>query len=286
MTYSPYVYSSSPASMARRTQKPPTGYVYSGSPASTARRTGVPYPPAAAPPAAGPPPVAGTAPAPGRYDYSGDPILGLFNQGAAKSTSDAQGSLLEAQKRSLIGFGSSELAGKVLGQGDPTAAAAGANPFSTLANLGYQYGESRWSANQQQSELNANANSQLGQLGFQQGLDTNKLNQDLNDRNLWYSSTRPNELGALGQQYGYQRADITRPLQFATERTNRSLAELGRNELADKSAAASTIEQTLAGYQDTYGTTQDDLRKQRIAAEQAAYERALKMAGVTGFGNQ
>lgn len=139
----------------------PSSPYYNGSPVNASPLPGPASPPG---PAAAPP---GTAP----LDYSSDPILQQFYGQDTRNRQGLSGDLLENQKRILTGFGSRELASKILGQNDPSLDAIGNNPFSTLANLTTQYGQQRYQTNEAE-----------------------------NQQNLWFSSDRQRLLGELGQQ--------------------------------------------------------------------------------------
>ncbi len=99
-----------------------------------------------------------------------DPNVVLAGMNRNQATMGANDLLTKTRSQALVNFGSPDYVNQLLGQGVPldpnTAAAAGANQFSTLANLSHQ--------NQIQGQriLNNLAGRGLahsGELGYQQG---------------------------------------------------------------------------------------------------------------------
>ena len=128
---------------------------------------GTPAPPTT--PGINPLPTPQAAPKP--IDYSSDAwlqdFLGQYN---AESGSDQAGTL-DKQKQLLLGFGSKELARKLLGENDPFVNSISDDPsnsFSVLANLRRRYDQT-----------------------------VANTNQLLNKQNLWFSGYRGKQLGEM-----------------------------------------------------------------------------------------
>lgn len=116
------------------------------------------------------------------FDLSSDPVLAQIKTLADKSVADAQTGALDAKKQALIRFGDPTLATSLLGDTN-TAAAAGQNPDSTLAQLLFQH--------QQQD----------------QGID-----QASNANNTFYGSAHANQLGDEAKNYELNRANAQNAL--------------------------------------------------------------------------
>lgn len=117
------------------------------------------------------------------YDYSSDPILQRVISGQDSLLSDAKEAMRAEQRRVLLGFGSKELARKVLGE-DPFVDAISNDPrssTSTLAQLAHQF--------------------QRQQEGF---------NEAANDQNLWYSGYRAEGLADLNRNQLFAESDAAR----------------------------------------------------------------------------
>jgi hypothetical protein len=160
-------------------------------------------------------------------DYSGDAWLQKFMTGFNADESTDATNTLDAQKKLLLGFGSKELARKLLGANDPfidTISDDPANSFSVLANLRRRY-------------------------------DTTvaNTNQLLNKGNLFFGGYRGKELGRLG----------TENLGEITEQT--ATAQSGFDQLA------SGLLQRQSGR-----------RKDKDAAEFAAWQRAVEESQKSG----
>ena len=98
------------------------------------------------------------------FDIDADPAVLRIRAGNAASIGDAEAQAEARRQRLAIQFGDADLA-RALGLGDATANAAGGNPFSTLGNL-------------------RNTSKER----------TTDLENNLNARNLFFSSTRGKEL--------------------------------------------------------------------------------------------
>lgn len=132
------------------------------------------------PPTTVPAPTAGGAPV--NVDYASDPVLQQIQNNQTGQLASAAGTANDQIKQALIGFGDPTLArqatfftadpGNTTVGDEQTAQAASANPTSTVAQL-----------------LQAHNDR------------TNQLNNNLNASNLYYSSTRGNELGNEDQTY-------------------------------------------------------------------------------------
>lgn len=166
---------------------------------------GKPYPDQTYP---GKPPPGAAGPGGGTQQpqapWASDPILVQAQAAWNRRMANAESSALGERQRLLVEYGSPELARSLLGQGGESyASAAEQNPFSVLANLrrGYQQNE--------------------------QG-----LNEGLNQRNLFYSSTRGDELGRLATGYQGQQAEAAGGVQSALDAISQNLLS-GRESAED-----------------------------------------------------
>jgi hypothetical protein len=151
------------------------------------RRTNAPLPPGQTPPI-GPPGGVGGGQAPaggtGLPPWAADPILVQAQAAYQKQLADAEASALAQRQQLLVGYGDPNLANSLLGEGNPYSQAAEQNPFSVLSNLRHGYEQ-----------------EQTG------------LNEGLNRANLFYSSTRGNQLGELARGYQGQQAQAAGDIQ-------------------------------------------------------------------------
>ncbi len=159
----------------------------------------------------------------GNLDFSGDPILAQVRAYNARVVANAQAGALAAKKRDLIDFGSKDLATQTIGDTN-TATAAAQNPFSTLAQL-----------------LGAHDRNDLG------------VNETRNKQNLFYSSTRGNDLTTEGKDY-----------------------------LLRQATAQGALERALTGYDSQVLQAQDSAAQNELSAEEAAYMRAIQFALANG----
>lgn len=165
----------------------------------------------AAQPAAPAPATSSGAPL---YDYTTDPILQQVQAASAQSVADAQAAALSQQKQLAIQYGDAALANSL---GDSaTAAAAAANPYSVY-----------------------------GQLAYQQPLDEQALDENLNKSNLYYSGARVNQQGALANQYGQTRAADAGQEQSA-------LGQIQQTQLAAQLAANQSVQQAQSDAYNRY----------------------------------
>lgn len=198
---------------------------------------GVAPPPPPAPPATGggggppsAPPGAPAAPGPAATGtYTSDPILQMIvgpGGTAETDTSLANASLLDAQKRALMSLGSRSLAETILGPEDPFLSTITDDPFSgmsQLAKIGRQF----------------SYDPRLRGLGWQ-------TQENLNQRNLFYSGERGLQEAALGR--------------------SRLESQFGAEE-----AARNVLEQARAAWLDSMR----GIRDRRTSAEADAYNRWL-----------
>jgi hypothetical protein len=180
-----------------------------------------PMAPLGATPAGGTPPAgAGFAPPPASFggaDLSSDPILAQVQAFNQRVLQQAEASALAAKKSALIQFGSPELAEKTIHDTN-TATAAKENPFSTLAQLLFAFNRNR------------------------QGID-----QTRNAQNLFYSSTRANDVTGEGKNY-----------------------------LQNQSLAQGQVEGALRGYDEQVLSAQQAAMDRWLSALADAYERWLR----------
>jgi len=157
--------------------------------------------------------------------FGDDPILAKVRALNSKYIQSAQASALAEKQRSLIDFGSPDLALQTI-HDQNTARAAQQNPFSTLAQL-----------------LLGHNQNDLG------------INEDTNKRNLFYSSTRGFDL------------------------TNE-----GRGYLQRQSLAQNALEAGMRGQDMSVLSAEQVAAERELAAEDAAYQRALAFALANGGG--
>lgn len=145
-------------------------------------------------------------------DYSGDPVLAMIRAQQQQNIAAAESANLAARQQALISYGySPELSGLYPDQN--TQNAAQQNSFSTLNDL--------------------KRNHEQRQKG---------LNEDLNKANLFYSSTRGQELQKEGTQYLGEQSD-------AAGKLRDYLSSLNENLLGAKQGSEDAISQ---GEQDAY----------------------------------
>jgi hypothetical protein len=106
------------------------------------------------------------------YDLNTDPALQQVQALAGQSDEQAKAAALKQKQQLLLDYGDQSLAQAILGANDPTAAAAGASPTSTLASL-----------------------KQQRDRGLAQMTD------QLNKANLFYSGARVKDESQAGQDY-------------------------------------------------------------------------------------
>jgi hypothetical protein len=126
-----------------------------------------------------------TAPDPALYDLSTDPILMQIRAANQQAIAAAEAAALAQQKQLLIEYGDPDLAMSLL-KDQGTSQAAAQNPYSTRQTLKRTY---------------------------EQGVGG--INEALNKRNLFYSSTRGQELGKAASAYGAAQSQASGSLQNA-----------------------------------------------------------------------
>ena len=180
----------------------------------------------AAPKPASTPAPAAAAPSPGasaismdNLSIANDPVLAQVKAYNQKLISSAEASALAEKQAALIQFGDPTLAGKITDA--KTAAAAKGNPFSVLATLLQSHLK-----NQQSIDNTRNASG-----------------------NLFYSSTRGNDLTNEGRDY-----------------------------LGNQSNAQFQLMQALRGYDQSVTAAQETAAQNELQATQDAYARALQIA--------
>ena len=137
--------------------------------------------------------AAATAPPPGQFDLSADPVLQQVEASIARANADAAASALRNREQDLLQYGDSGLAASVLGANDPMVQAAGQNQESTLALLkrGYQQGLWNFDNTMDPSLLFSGARIKgEGQLG-----------QDYQDRQSAAAAQIQAELGQITDAY-------------------------------------------------------------------------------------
>jgi len=118
-----------------------------------------------------PPPIVPSAPK--KIDYSNDPLLQQAILGQTETQTEADARRLRDQKELLLGFGSQELARKILGN-DPFVNTISDDPFKAMSTLA---------------------------LNRRQEIDNQRLaSEALNQNNLFFSSTRGNTLADITRQ--------------------------------------------------------------------------------------
>lgn len=162
-------------------------------------------------------PTATPAAAGGATGFDTDPILQQIRALGQRSVAGAEAAEIAGRKQTLIGFGYDPTLA-ALYPDQSTAEAARQNPFSIVAELGRQHTE--------------------------RGRD---LNENLNQRNLFYSGHRAKALGDEQHQYLGEQVGAQQNLQA-------HLGELSTAVLAAKQAQA----------------------EREVEAQQAAYERAIE----------
>lgn len=128
------------------------------------------------------------------WDPNTDPVIAMVRGQADQMVALAKAQMLAAQKRDLVGFGSRELAQSILGKKDALLGTISDSPdqsFSFLANLKRQYGEPIGQASHWTNST---------RLGLVPQAEEN-LNQD----NLWFSSTHGDTLNNLFTQQGMEK---------------------------------------------------------------------------------
>jgi hypothetical protein len=178
--------------------------------------------PAPAPPATNPNQGGGNTPL--SYDPA-DPVLASIKAFNDRSVAEAESQSLAAKKQALVRGGFADLARSLLGD-EQTAQAAAENPFSTLAQL---------------------LTTHKGRV---QNIDTGR-----NKQNLYYSSTRANDLGNEAQQYLGDQAGAQQSLYDLLANADSAVSQT-KNAAADRyqSALPDAIARWLAGHQGTGAT--------------------------------
>lgn len=126
------------------------------------------------------------------YDYSGDPILQQVIGNNLKLKTEADQLAADQQRKSLLGFGSVELAKKLFGGDQGFVDAVANNPFSVLGQLKHKY-------------------EGVGGL-------INQTNENLNNQNLFFSSERlNNQLPEVYRQRQQEEYTSTQNLQDALD---------------------------------------------------------------------
>lgn len=154
-----------------------------------------------------------------QLNFADDPILAKVQALNQKMISDAQSQALAEKQRELIDFGDPALVRQILGKDPNTAQAAKQNPFSTLAQL--LTGHNQY---------------------------TGTINTTRNAENLWYSSTRGNDLTTEGQAW-----------------------------LLRQSLAQNQLEANIRAQDQLVLQAKQAASEREIAAEESAYQRALQV---------
>lgn len=223
------------------------------------------------------------------FDLKTDPALQAAYAYTGRSDEDARAQAVADRTRLVEQAGLSNLAA-ALGLGSDVAQVAASNPFSSAANLKHSLTENedqlQTSFDRGQQDVSHSLATALGNLARQNTEDTHDFNQQANAQNLFYSGYRQKQLGK--QADAYNRAVGEQNYQADTAKS-RAKTDLATALAAQTRGYQQALADLAAQVQNQGGSISNALAaalgqnlQQRIAAEQAARDRAIQLALSSG----